>query len=71
MTLSGKEMNVGDLVEYAGTHSYGKQARDLGTIVRVDADFRSGDYYIVWHTTDTEGWWSGKILKLASRNENR
>ena len=64
-------MNVGDLVEYEGTHSYGKKERDLGTIVRVDPDFRSGDYYIVWHTTDNEGWWSGKILKLVSKYENR
>ena len=64
-------MNVGDLVEYEGTHSYGKKERDLGTIVRVDPDFRSGDYYIVWHTTDHEGWWSGKMLKAGSKNENR
>ena len=64
-------MNVGDLVEYVPSTSYGKRQRDLGTIVRVDPAFRSGDYYIVWHTTDNEGWWSGKILKLASRNENR
>ena len=64
-------MNVGDLVEYAGTHSYGKKERDLGTIVRVDPDFRSGDYYIVWHTTVNEGWWSGKILKLVRKNERR
>ena len=64
-------MNVGDLVEYEGTHSYGKKERDLGTIVRVDPDFRSGDYYIVWHTTDNEGWWSGKILKQVSKNERR
>ena len=28
-------MNVGDLVEYVGTHSYGKKERALGTIVRV------------------------------------
>jgi hypothetical protein len=64
-------MNVGDLVEYVGTHSYGKMARDLGTIVRVDPWYREGEYYIVWHTTDNEGWWSGKILKLVSKNENR
>ena len=64
-------MNVGDLVEYVGTHSYGKKERDLGTIVRVDPDFRSGDYYIVWHSTVNEGWWSGKILKLVSKNERR
>ena len=64
-------MNVGDLVEYEGTHSYGKKERDLGTIVRVDPDFRSGDYYIVWHTTDNDGWWSGKILTVVSKNENR
>ena len=64
-------MNVGDLVEYAGTHSYGKKERDLGTIVRVDPWYRDGEYYIVWHTTDNEGWWSGKILKLVSKNERR
>ena len=64
-------MNVGDLVEYVPSTSYGKRQRDLGTIVRVDPDFRSGDYYIVWHTTDNEGWWSGKILKLVSKNERR
>ena len=64
-------MNVGDLVEYEGTHSYGKKERDLGTIVRVDPDFRSGDCYIVWHTTDNEGWWSKRNLKVVSKNENR
>ena len=51
-------MNVGDLVEYEGSHSYGKQQRDLGTIIRVDPWFREGECYVIWHTTDNEGWWS-------------
>ncbi len=64
-------MNAGDLVEYEGTHCYGKKERDLGTVVRVDPEFRSEDCYIVWHTTDNEGWWSKRNLKVVSKNENR
>ena len=66
-------MNVGDLVEYVPSTSYGKKERDLGTITKIDRSAREPDpeYYIVWHTTDNEGWWSGKILKLASKNEDR
>ncbi len=64
-------MNVGDLVEYEGSYSYGKQARDLGTVVRVDPAFRTEDCYVVWHTTNNEGWWSIICLKVVSKNENR
>jgi len=64
-------VKIGDLVEYEGTHSYGKKERDLGIVVRVDPEFRSEDCYIVWHTTDNEGWWSKRNLKVVSKNENR
>ncbi len=64
-------MNVGDLVEYEGSHSYGKQARELGTVVRVAPEFRDDECYVVWHTTNNEGWWNKRILKVVSKNENR
>ena len=60
-------MKVGDLV----SNRYGKPGRDLGTVVRVDPEFRSEDCYVVWHTADHEGWWSIKCLKLVSKNESR
>ena len=64
-------MKIGDLVEYEGSHSYGKQSRDLGTVVRLDPEFRDTECYVVWHTTDNEGWWSKGILKVVSNNESR
>ena len=64
-------MNVGDLVEYEGSHSYGKQSRDLGTVVRVDPESRPDDCYVIWHTADNEGWWSKGILKVVSKHESR
>ena len=60
-------MKVGDLV----SNLYGKPERDLGTVVRVDPEFRSEDCYVVWHTADHAGWWSIKCLKLVSKNESR
>ena len=60
-------MKVGDLV----SNLYGKPGRVLGTVVRVDPEFRSLDCYVVWHTADHEGWWSIKCLKLVSKNESR
>ena len=59
-------MKVGDLVEYV----YGKQ-RELGTVLRLDPEFRSEECYIVWHTTDNEGWWNKRIMKVVSNHENR
>ena len=64
-------MNVGDLVEYEGSHSYGKQERDLGTVIRVDPWFREGECYVIWHTSNNEGWWSTKCLKVVSKHESR
>ena len=54
-------VKVGDLVEYA----YGKQ-RELGTVLRLDPEFRSEECYIVWHTTFNEGWWDMRHLKVVS-----
>ena len=59
-------MKVGDLVEY----SYGKQ-RELGTVLRLDPEFRSEECYIVWHTTFNEGWWNKRIMKVVSKYESR
>ena len=59
-------VKVGDLVEYA----YGKQ-RELGTVLRLDPEFRSEECYIVWHTTDNEGWWNKRIMKVVSKHESR
>ena len=57
-------MKVGDLVS-------NRYVRGLGTVVRVDPEFRSEDCYVVWHTADHAGWWSIKCLKLVSKNESR
>ena len=64
-------MNVGDLVEYVPSTSYGKRERDLGTVVRLDPEFRDTECYVVWPTTNNEGWWNAKCLKVVSKNENR
>ena len=70
-------MQVGDLVEYIGSHTYGEHERQLGTIVRLrDAAAEAvgkvhGECYVVWHTANNEGWWSGECLKVVSSNENR
>ena len=67
-------MKVGDLVEYIGSHTYEEPARQLGTIVRLrDSEVGKvyGGYYVVWHTANNEGWWSGECLKVVSSNENR
>ena len=67
-------MKVGDLVEYIGSHTYEERKRQLGTIVRLrDSEVGKvyGGYYIVWHTANNEGWWSGECLKVVSSNENR
>ena len=61
-------MKVGDLVSNRYGFGFGF---DLGTVVRVDPEFRSEDCYVVWHTADHEGWWSIKCLKLVSKNESR
>ena len=63
-------MNVGDLVEYKGSHGF-TSTRELGTIVRLDPEFRLEECYVVWHTTDNEGWWNVKCLKVVSKNESR
>ena len=70
-------MKVGDLVEYIGSHTYAERERQLGTIVRLrdptpkEVGKVYGEYYIVWHTANNEGWWSGECLKVVSSNENR
>ena len=69
-------MKVGDLVEYVGGQILTKE-RQLGTIVRrrdASKDGLSkvhGECYVVWHTANNEGWWSGACLKVVSSNENR
>ena len=68
-------MKIGDLVEYIGSHTYEERERQLGTIVRLRDPTPIakvyGGYYIVWHTANNEGWWSGECLKVVSSNENR
>ena len=70
-------MKVGDLVEYIGSHTYEERERQLGTIVRLrdptpkEVGKVYGGYYVVWHTANNEGWWSGACLKVVSSNENR
>tara|TARA_R100001126_G_C4815840_1_gene144218 strand:+ start:362 stop:577 length:216 start_codon:yes stop_codon:yes gene_type:complete len=71
-------MKIGDLVEYIGSHTYAERERQLGTIVRFrDAAPKEicnkvhGEYYIIWHTANNEGWWSGQCLRVVSSNENR
>ena len=67
-------MKVGDLVEYIGSHTYEERERQLGTIVRLrDSEVGKvyGGYYIVWHTANNEGWWSGQCLGVVSSNESR
>jgi hypothetical protein len=65
-------MKVGDLVEYKGVHEYGPiQKRQLGTIIRMDLSHTHAQYYIIWHTSNNEGWWSGQCLGVVSSNESR
>ena len=67
-------MKVGDLVEYIGSHTYEERERQLGTIVRLrDSEVGKvyGGYYVVWHTANNEGWWSGECLRIVSSNESR
>ena len=63
-------MKVGDLVEYVGGQLLTKE-RQLGTILRMDLSRDHAQYYIIWHTANNEGWWSGECLKVVSSNENR
>ncbi len=70
-------MKVGDLVEYIGSHTYAERERQLGTVVRLrPASLKEvgkvyGECYVVWHTANNEGWWSGACLRLVSSNESR
>ena len=67
-------MKIGDLVEYIGSHTYEERERQLGTIVRLrnsEVGKVYGGYYVVWHTANNEGWWSGECLKVVSSNANR
>jgi len=57
-------MKVGDLVEYIGSHTYAEP-------IRMDLSRTHAGYYIIWHTANNEGWWSGQCLKVVSSNENR
>ena len=63
-------MKVGDLVEYLGGQLLTKE-RQLGTILRVDLSRNHAQYYIIWHTANNEGWWSGLCLGVVSSNESR
>ncbi len=63
-------MKVGDLVEYLGGQLLTKE-RQLGTILRVDLSRDHAQYYIIWHTANNEGWWSGLCLGVVSSNESR
>jgi hypothetical protein len=63
-------MKIGDLVEYSG-FSGNTARRELGTVVRLDPEHRAEQCYIVWHTTDNEGWWNKRIMKVVSKHENR
>ena len=65
-------MKVGDLIEYVGGQNLREPGeRQLGTIVRMDLSRTHAGYYIIWHTANNEGWWSGQCLKVVSSNENR
>ena len=70
-------MQVGDLVEYIGSHTYAERERQLGTIVRrrdpapKEVGKVYGGYYVVWHTANNEGWWSGECLRIVGSNESR
>ena len=63
-------MKVGDLVEYSG-FSGNTRTRELGTVVRLDPEYRSDECYVVWHTTKNEGWWYKRIMKVVSEHESR
>jgi hypothetical protein len=63
-------MKVGDLVEYLGGQLLTKE-RQLGTILRMDLSRDHAQYYIIWHTANNEGWWSGLCLGVVSSNESR
>jgi len=63
-------VKVGDLVEYLGGQLLTKE-RQLGTILRVDLSRDHAQYYIIWHTANNEGWWSGLCLGVVSSNESR
>ena len=69
-------MKIGDLVEYVNNQILTKE-RQLGTIVRLRRTTPEavgkvyGEYYVVWHTANNEGWWSGECLKVVSSNESR
>ena len=65
-------MQVGDLVEYLGGQNLREPGeRQLGTIIRMDLSRPHAGYYIVWHTANNEGWWSGQCLGIVSSNESR
>ena len=65
-------MQVGDLVEYLGGQNLREPGnRQLGTIVRMDLSRDHAQYYIIWHTANNEGWWSGLCLGVVSSNESR
>ena len=65
-------MQVGDLVEYLGGQNLREPGeRQLGTIIRMDLSHTHAQYYIIWHTANNEGWWSGQCLGVVSSNESR
>jgi hypothetical protein len=65
-------MKIGDLVEYVDFRGERlPDIRELGTILRDDHGESDNHCYIVWHTTDNEGWWDTRNLKVVSKNENR
>ena len=65
-------MRIGDLVEYVDFRGEPlPDIRELGTILWDDHYESDNHCYIVWHTTETEGWWDTRNLKVVSKNENR
>jgi hypothetical protein len=64
-------VNVGDLVEYIDSFGNQLDPNELGTITRDDHAESNDHCYVVWHTTDNQGWWSKRCLRVVSKYENR
>ena len=59
-------MKVGYLEKYdSGPRALATDCDDLGTIIETGLD---GQYYVMWHTCDNEGWWNGQNLRVVSEN---
>ena len=64
-------MNVGDLITYVNLEGQTDNPRELGIITRDDHLESDNHYYIVWHTTDNQGWWDKRCLRVVSKYESR